>query len=671
MRKQIQLSGDDGKPFTIVVDKFGRGVMTLFDDTRLPIEGVSEAQNMILDQDGVWTTRPGTSDYGQTLNGPIDGGGTFTTYNSDNTASTYVWVIDNGAFKISQDGGAWSTKTGVTFQTGWFVEGKQVSALKADGTRANILLLTNGYNNMAYYDIAAGTLGSYSSLSAPTGLTATRTGLSSGSYNVYYKVTAVNAVGETLASSEASVSGGIDKTRDNWTLGTHSITLDWNDVTGAVRYNIYYSDRTGEQVYLDSVVVSAYTDTGEATPNPYQATPEADSTAGNKYATLALSGNRLFGTRDPNLPYRVGWTGTGQYMGAFNPFYGGGYVDLEKGGVERPEKVIHFRSGKGDAAAMVLSSDPNGSGSQTIIQLSTLTVDTLTIVIPVVSKQQGSIGTRSPRGVVEYDNSVYMPSPKGFHNIGSRQSISNVLVTADLSSNIRTSVLGINNDAADGICGIAHNGRIYWSVPYGSSTNNQIWIMDVERKNAWALPWSIGVKHFFEYTETDGSIHLLAIPVSGTKLIRLGDSASGDSGEAFNSVLGSGLIHADRNHMSWIYLQKAYVELADPTGVINFTVSGTKRGKAFSSIGTRTITGLSSVSGFGDDLFGNVQYGDSSSSSNTFTQPSVKKVLKINKTLNNFSWNLTTDTIASRYTLIQVVFIGSIIPVSDPSIWKQ
>jgi hypothetical protein len=671
MAKPVKLSGNDGKNFTITIDQFGKGVMTLFDDTRLPIDGVHQAQNMMLDQDGVWTTRPGTSSYGGTFDGTVDGGGSFTTYNSDNTASTYYWIVDNGFFKIAQDGEDYTTVSGVTWTPGWPTAGKQVSSLKNDNVRSNLLLLTNGYDPMAYYDIGSGTLGTYSSISTPTGLVATRNTLTAGNYNVFYKVTAVNSIGETLASSEASVSGGVNKTRDNWDVtSTETVSLDWNDVTDATRYNIYYSDRSNEEVFLDSVAVSQYTDTGEATPNPYQATPDSNSTSGPKYMDIALSGNRIWGTKDPNLPYRVGWTGTGQYMGAFNPFYGGGYVDLEKGGVERPEKVVHFRDGKGNALATVLSSDPNGAGATWAISLTTLTVDTLVIVIPVVAKQQGSVGTRSPRGVIEYNDAVFFPSPRGFHNTGSKQSILNVLVTTELSDSIRPTINGINNAYANNICGIAHNGRLYWSVPYGASENNIIIVHDAERKGAWALPWTIGVKQFFEYTDTAGAIHLLAIPVDGDTLIEFGSSNSGDSGEAFSTVLESGLIHWDKNHMTWAYVQKAYVELANPHGSINFSVAGTQKGKNFSTIGSRRISAALGESGFGNDLFGNIQFGDSTDSTATFSQPSTKKVLNIKKYLNNIRWNLSTDDINSRFTLMQVVIEGVVLPTSDPSSWK-
>jgi len=672
-KKAVKLSGSDGKPFTITIDKFGRAVMTLYSSTRIPLDGVSVAQNMWLSQDGVWETRPPSTPYGAAFTGPVDGADEFVVYNTDGTATTYIWIIDNGTFKISQDGGSWSPKTGISFTVGKPVTGLQVNGIKSDGSRANILLLFQAGTALGYYDISGGVMGSYSSIGTPTGLACTRAGgLTAGSQNGYYRVTAVNAIGETLASVEASVSGGINKTRDNWlTTASDGINLAWTAVTGASRYNVYYSDQSGAEVFLGSSTTNAYSDTGVDVPNPYQSVPDTDTTGGPKYGDGWMSGNRVWATKDPTQPYRVAWTGTGQYMGAFNPFYGGGYIDLEKGGPERPEKGFHFRTGKGDAASTVLSSSPTGAGSSTAVTLTTLTVDTLVIVIPVAVKQQGSVGTRSPLGVVLTNDSAYFPSPKGFHNTGSRQSILNTLVTSDLSDVIRPSVRGINNAYASGIAGGYHDGRIYWAVPYGSTTNNQIFVHDVERKGAWALPWTLGVKRFFEYTSSDGVIHFLAVPTTGTKLIEIGGSGSGDSGTAFSSLLETGLIHFDKNHMTWAYVSKCYVELADPSGQIDFSASGVRRGKDFRTLASRTISAQQGQSGFGVDLWGDILFGDSGYSGQTYTQPSVKKVLNIKKQLNNIKLSLATSTVDARYSLIQFVIQGTLQPVSDPSDWKK
>lgn len=658
-----KLSGDDGKPFTMVIDfKKNRGVMSVYDDTRLPKEAVLQAYNMMLDQDGVWTQRPGTQAYGATLTTPIDGAGSFVKYNTNGTISTYIWVIDNGAFKYSQDGGAWTTVSGMTWTTNKQIFGKQI------GSR---LYLGNGTDAMAYVDISTLTITTFTALAVPGSLVApTRSGLAAGSYNAYYKITAVNTIGESVASAEMSVSGGINKTRDNWTVGTDYLTMSWGSVAGATRYNIYYSDAPGVEVFLDSSATTSYIDTGVATPNPYQEAPTVDTSGGPKYQYLALSGNRLWATRDPNNPYRVGWTGTGQYLGAFNPFYGGGYIDLNKGGDERPEAIVHFRDGRGNSVATVLTSNPNGSGSTWHVSLTTLTVDTLVIVIPQAYQQQGSVGTRSPRGVVEYDDSVYYPSPKGFQVVGSKQSILNVLVTSEVSGNIRPDVRSINNLYANNICGYAYDGRIYWSLPYASTTNNQTWVLDLERGGVWSLYWSVGVKQFFEYTDSGGVIRLLAVPVSGTKLIEFSRTVSGDSGTAFSTNLESGMIHWDDNHTSWAYIQKVYCEIADPRGNPNFTVSGTQKGKNFSTLGTISITNITSDSDMSSDLMSDFLLSDSNNAPSTFTQASVKKYVRINKLLNNLKWQFTSSAINTEYTPIQVVIKGVILPTSDPAEYK-
>lgn len=660
-RRVPRVQGNDGKPFTIVIDKYGKGVMTLFDETRLPLDSVFQAQNMMLDQDGVWTVRPGSAPYGQTLTTPIDGAGSFAKYNTDGSTDTYIWVIDNGAFKYSQDGGNWTTKTGKTWTTGYPVFSRQF------GKR---IYFANGQDTMAYYDIDTDTLTTFTALSAPSNLSASKTGLSNGSYNVYYKVTAVNEVGETLASSEASVSSGINATRENWEIGTDYVTLSWDVVSNATRYNIYYSDESGKQVFLDSSPTNSYIDTGVAVANPYQETPETDTTAGPKYGYLTLSGNRLWGTRDPNLPYRVGWTGTGQYFGAFNPFYGGGYIDLNKGSDERVEAVVHFRDGRGNAVATALTSSPSGAGSTWHIALTTLTVDTINIIVPQAYQQQGAVGTRSPRGVVEYNDSVYFPSPKGFHSTGSKQSILNVLVTNEISDNIRPSVQGISNMHAEKIAGYGTNGRIYWSVPAGSSENNQIWVLDLERGGSWALPWSFGVKQFFEYADSNGIIRLLAVPASGDRLIQFGNNITGDSGVAFSTNLQSGLVHWEKSHIGWAYVEKVYCEIADPVGSINFTISGTQKGKSFSSLKSVTISDTASSNGMSADLWDDFLWGGSNVTDASFNQTSVKKYVRINKLLTNLRWQFTTNSLNSRYTPMQVVIKGTILPTSDPSSYR-
>lgn len=92
-------------------------------------------------------------------------------------------------------------------------------------------------------------------LSAPGTVTPTgsTTGGTLAAATYYYKVTALNAVGETTGSTEASVTT---------TGSTSSVALAWAAVTGATSYRIYRGTAAGsENVYYTSAT-NAFTDTG-------------------------------------------------------------------------------------------------------------------------------------------------------------------------------------------------------------------------------------------------------------------------------------------------------------------------------------------------------------------------------------------------------------------------
>lgn len=662
VRKPPKFSGKNTKPLDLIINAFKKGTITLLDSGRIPQDGVAQSQNMMLDQDGVWRPRYGSAPYGKALTGPLDGIGTGTVYNSDGTTTNYLLVLDNGSLKYSQDGGAWTTVSGHTWTAG-----NPAQFLQVQGR----VYITNGKDNLAYLDLSNLAIVTYTALSTPGTVTLTPTSsLTSGtrSYNVYYKITAVkNSIGETAASAEATTT--INKIRDNWTNGTDSVALSWSAVTGADSYNIYYSDQTGNEVFIDATSATAYTDAGQTTPNVFQAAPSTDGTAGPPFSVVRWSDNRMWFTGNPSFPYRVYFSGTGTNLTSLNPFYGAGYVDLNLGGSEKVVDVQHYRSGTGTQLAVVFTSSPTGGGSVWFVSLGSLSVSSLSITVP-SAVSQGTIGTSSNRGAVQAANNVYYPSIKGFQSIGSAPNIINVIMTTDISAIIRPNVQNISSSDADQICGIYYYGRIYWSVPYGSSTNNQIWVLDLERQ-AWTIAWTLGVKQFLEYTSSDGVIHLLAIPVTGTKLIEINSNFAGDSGVAFPTSLQSGLVYWDKNHFDWAWVRKVYVELGRPKGSITFSISGAGPNKDLSLLKSITFTDTISTSGVGADLVGSFEVGQTTNAPNNFGQSSTKKVIYINKTLNYMQWELTSSDLNQSYSLLEIGVDGNMIEQGDPSSWRK
>lgn len=100
-------------------------------------------------------------------------------------------------------------------------------------------------------------------LPTPTGLAATPGAGGSGSLaaaTYRYRVSALNFYGETLATAEVTAVSP----------ASGSVALDWNDVSGATSYNIYRGTVAGQTFLLANSLVSAYTDTGAATPGSAQ-----------------------------------------------------------------------------------------------------------------------------------------------------------------------------------------------------------------------------------------------------------------------------------------------------------------------------------------------------------------------------------------------------------------
>jgi hypothetical protein len=114
-------------------------------------------------------------------------------------------------------------------------------------------------------------------LTTPTSFTATGSGtggtIAAGTY--FYRMSAVNGIGETLASIEHSVT----------TTGTtSSVALACSTVTGATSYNIYRGSDSGAETLYDTSVSDTYTDTGAPThSNAAKTLPFLNTTAVPSY----------------------------------------------------------------------------------------------------------------------------------------------------------------------------------------------------------------------------------------------------------------------------------------------------------------------------------------------------------------------------------------------------
>jgi len=666
MARDIKISTSGNLPETrINISTFRKGLVTLTDESLLPFDAAKESKNLFQTMDGRWTPRWGSDYYGATTSATLYGAAIFTTSNKVN----YLVVASGTAIKFSTNNGAtWTTCTGASITAGNKVYFQQIGTY---------LYIANGVDNLIRFD-GTSVLLPFASISSPSAPTATKTGLGATTYTASYKITAVNGVGETAASTAGTAT--VSKTRDNWTTGTDFITLTWTKVTGATAYNIYYNDDTNggtQHYYIGSVLqpagaTASFTDNGEDNQptNTYVSAPAGDTTTGPKFAQMELSGNRLWATLDPNNAFRVYWSGAGSDIGSFSEFTGGGYIDLEKGGRERPTAVVHYRDGKGGAFATVFTSDNEGKGSTWQISLDTVTVGNVSFAVPTAIKIVGSIGSNAPLSVVKVRNDIQFFNRSGWYSLRSKAQMLNLLSTDEISGNIRPDIEGMTGTAINNVCAYFYKAKVFCSMPYGNSTNNTIYVNDTERLN-WSGPWTLGVERFFEYTDSSGNNHLLAVPVDGQRLIEISDAIEGDLGVAFETKYVSGLYPVDADRNAFAKIRYVYFEFNNPVGDINITVLGTEKKKGYSNLKSVTISDTVSNAGYDTQAFSSSPFSDTSITPTTFAQASVKKRIRVNKLLNNIQFVITTNSTASHYTLLNIQAKGFIIPTGDPQRWKS
>ena len=668
---KFQPTRSNAKEVLITIDRFNKGYSNLIDEARMDPEFAKESNNMMQVSDGLWKTRWGTNYYGAELPENPDGASEFV--KADGTTEL-IAIADGVAYK-STDGGSWSSISGATFTAGVKCYFLQISGF---------LYIANGTDSLARYD--GSSLTTYSSMNPPDNLTASlvASGLTSGTFTYYAQVTALNDVGETVGSIEASIT--TNKKRDSWVSSTDKIVWSWNSVVSANRYQLYLADEAGDETLLASTTNTNFTDDGTVALNPYVTPPLQNTTSAPKFKSMCVSGNRIWATNDQtssSTRYTVYFSGTGQYMGVFSDFYGGGWINLEKGGRETPVSVKHYQSGQGEGRATVLCKTPDGQGAVWQITISSATVGDTSFSVPSASKVVGSFGTESIDGVVATANNIAFPNRRGWFDLGPERQFYGILRTNEKSSLIRPYWRSLVKSLISGIASYFYDAKIFISVPTSTSGNDRTIIYDTERSN-WAVDWTIGAKQFLEYTDSNGNSHFLYIPTTGTKLIEINENTLGDIGTAFNQSYISPLLPVSKKKTDILNLQEAILELSRPRGVIKFQVLGIGKDNSFTTLATKTITNFGSNTGVGSDLAGdffatstndNSRGGPGSwqvyftATPSTFTQATTKAAIRKRAKIYAIQFKVFSTTADTDYTILSLQAKGSLISRKLPSAW--
>ena len=635
---------------------FKKGYQSFITDSRMPIDALADLTNSTLDQDNLPRPRESLVLFGVQPLGTVIGVGTFTKIVSGNPEKWDISMqVIGGVGKvcIRKDGEIWVAVVDADNS----YDSTAIADFCQSGKR---IYVSNGVDAMSYYDIDAGTIVKYATLTTPSKPTGTQTGMAGTDFTYYYRVSANNEVGESAASLKETVTTNTIRQSNTWSSASKYVTLTWSSVAGASSYNVYVGTEIDNERYLSTVTSLKYTDDGQTDPNTFKVAPNGNSTAGPKLTNMKSKDGTLYGVGDKDNPENLWYDGGDTAVGNFSPFAGGGYVAINYGGDTTPQAVRAFRTGKGDPAITVLSRGIAGVGKMHHVVFTTSSFDGYSFTIPNVQEANGQAGTVSARAVAELNNSLHYPTGQDFKSTGTSANVQNILSTNSISNDIIPDVRMLNLSAMHKSCVQVYEDKIFWALPVSSSENNQIWVKDMSRGGIWIMPWIISAK-FMWLSENNTTGKISFCIYDGTNILEFSRSVyTQDNGVAFATrVAHEGLVWGDSG-MTMGAIQNQRFKLLQPSGTVKIASFGLDEDGAVNTLGTESFTQISSLTAWGQLLYsdGYSEYSGNVGMIN-FTSSQVKVInLEIDETLNQLGWEIRTDTIGCDYFLSSVLTTG-------------
>lgn len=638
------------RPINVSQNEFSKAYISTYDASRRPQDSLSDMTNMELVQDNIVRPRPPLIRYGIQPDNPITGRGSYR-YNGVRGQLFMMNVSGTGRIYSQVDGGAFTLIGGVNSY--------DAAAWAGFRQSKNRIYVFNGVNNLSYIDLVTNTTVEYVSLSTPAAPSGVASGnLSSGTkpYNYYYKVTANNAVGES-ASSPASAPINVNDIRDNWSAsGSKTVTITWSAVGGATSYTIYGGDdpnHLNEIVTLANITTLSFTDDGSFTLNPYKEAPDSNSTQGAVFTWMYVDvrNAQIYGITNQNQLYYAA-PGTGD----FSSLNGGGFTTIDEGGDTVLNFVDGFRTGKGDPVITASSRGAAGKGKLTHITFDSATYGNQVIFFPNVTEANGQSGTYAPRATVKARDSFYYPTGDSFKSTGTSQNIVNILTTTSISQVIVPDVNRLNLANLDKAAGVEYQDKIYFCLPVGGTDNNEIWYIDLARKNAWVLRWPVAAKDIWLYEDSSGLSHLCVLVDNIIlEFSRSTSQTTSDDGIPWRSRCAYNALVWDKDGITLGNVHNQYFKFLQPKGSIAVNTYGLSKRGTVTDTGSSAYAVEVTFTGIGEwNYSGDYKYGDDPGNISTTSTSVAVLHIRPKGLLNQLSWEIITEDANCDYLLSSV-----------------
>lgn len=635
-----------------LISDFKGGLNTLLAATEIKKNELVQADNLYLVGKGIPKKRGGTANYFLTAPSVATGSQRVRGLKGIQFASGVSGVneliaLSDFGILVKKSSASYAEIPGYSYASGYNME--MVQAF-------NNVYLANGNNNLTYY--SGVTIFPFTSQSRVTGVTATLLSGATGTFTYSWRISATNAVGETLAS-EAVTLGGLPQSlvstfpRLNWSMSLPT--------TNVVSYNIY-GRQSGLETFITSVngTSNSYVDDGTAKASILSLPPTADTTLGPIYKYQVFHKDKLVGANLDGKPSRLVWSGGGaNNITKFHYSYGGGYVDINADTGEVITGLI-------DAFDRVIV-----GMSRSMWQVTFSTDSATGLVIPNVKLITRNVGLVSHRTFKAVDNdSMFLgrgPSGIGIYGLGFEPNIAgDVLRTNKISAKVDNFFKAIAEDQLNDTTAVYHEAKYRFTRPDGKEI-----IFDRERL-AWMgpnnFPGSPGVYEVY-YTE-DGKEHLIWGDRGDNYVTEYSTNFSSDKDQVITSRLLTKKESFDDPYL-FKFIRDIFLNFRNIVGSPNVDIVVEDRTGQSTTSKSFSVAASNSGVGWGFDRWGTARWGNTAGAGTAAASNDLVKRVIMGNHARTIQLDIRTSGGSDNYELLSIKYRIQPIPSGIlPGSWQ-
>lgn len=576
---------------------FNGGWNNIFRPTELKPNELAQADNLMLVGSGVPTGRWGSLQYYQS--GPTGQVRMMQPYYNSLTSTNLLLTLTDFGFITQKVNASYSIITGASFASGYRADGIQMG---------NNIYFVGGNREFIKFD--GSTLLPYATLPVPTGVTATNLSGASGPAVWSWIITGLSQVGENVGSTPISLTSlPQDLTRT-------SVRVNWSTISaasGLLKGYSIYRGLPGEETFIATVgpQENSFIDTG----SPQSETafpPLADTTGGVRAKYILKFDDRIVLAGIEGNPSMVLISGRYPYNDRFNWADGGGFILVDPNGGDDI-------TGLGIAGNQGMSTGGSSTPASAIlvfknnqvhrVVLSTVTIGSFTILDPQAQLLTSSNGCSSADTIRAVENDTFYFGRKGLYVVGQEPNFLNQIRTNELSARVRNFVQGLSDADLKSANAEYIDNKYILSFPLQKKSI----IYDRERScfmGPWYTPW--GITKWCKYYDASGNEKWLAGTDNLAYVYEFASAYSTDDGTAVAKILRTK--KEDVQDFSVLKVLKLfYVAFRNVKG--NVTVNIRLEERSGNTVTTKSFNISSALgsSGWGNDMFGDTQYGQTDS----------------------------------------------------------